>query len=143
MRSLSAAAVAVVCIATASCNKSQTPGAAPAAFPPATVKLETAHTLPLEDTTEYVATLKSLRGTAIQPQIEGQVTDVFVTSGQRVARGDQLVRIDARRQEAAVASQHARKLRWFGSTTASASPRRIPSACAARAMARDSSSSSP
>ena len=109
MRSLSAAAVAVVCIATASCNKSQTPGAAPAAFPPATVKLETAHTLPLEDTTEYVATLKSLRGTAIQPQIEGQVTDVFVTSGQRVARGDQLVRIDARRQEAAVASQHAER----------------------------------
>ena len=62
---------------------------------------------PIEDASEYVATLRSLNATAIQPQVDGQVTQVFVKSGDRVRQGAPLVQIDPRRQQAAVSSQEA------------------------------------
>src|SRR5204862_503802 len=72
-------------------------------------KLATITTTNVEDATEYVATLKSLRSTTIQPQIEGQITQIFVTSGDRVAAGTPLIQIDPRRQQAAVSSQEAER----------------------------------
>ena len=68
---------------------------APPAFPPTTVKIEPAKASPIEDATEYVATLTSLRSTTIHPQIDGQITQIFVKSGDRVAQGDRLMQIDA------------------------------------------------
>jgi len=88
------------------CSKSQTAAGLPA-MPPTPVALAPAKTTAIEDTTEYVATLKSLRSTAVQPQIEGQVTQVFVKSGDRIRDGASLFQIDPRRQQAAVASQQA------------------------------------
>lgn len=79
------------------------------ALPPAAVKVETARVIPIEDATEYVATLKSLRSTPIQPQIDGQITQIFVKSGDGVAEGAPLVQIDPRRQQAAVSSQEAER----------------------------------
>jgi RND family efflux transporter MFP subunit len=81
----------------------------PPAFPPTPVQLAEAQPTPLEDSTEYVATLKSLRSTAINPQIDGQITQIFVTSGQRVRQGEQLMQIDPQRQQAAVSSQEAER----------------------------------
>ncbi len=102
------AVAGIACLAiTAGCNNTTQGQGGPPAFPPTPVKLETAAAAPIEDATEYVGTLKSLRGTAIQPQIDGQVTEIFVASGQRVEQGARLVRIDSSRQEAAVASQQA------------------------------------
>src|SRR6187551_3337087 len=75
-------------------------GGAPMAFPPAVVKVEAARAVPIDDVTEYVATLKSLRSTTVQPQIDGQVTEVLVKSGDRVRVGAALMQIDPRRQEA-------------------------------------------
>jgi RND family efflux transporter MFP subunit len=45
----------------------------------------------------------------VQPQIEGQITNIYVKSGDRVARGARLVQIDASRQQAAVSSQEAER----------------------------------
>ena len=81
--------------------------AGPPAFPPMPVQLETVHATPIEDATEYVGALKSLRSTLIQPQVDGQITRIFVKSGDRVRAGAPLVQIDARRQEAAVSSREA------------------------------------
>ena len=64
---------------------------------------------PLEDATEYVATLKSLRSTTIKPQIDGQITQIFVKSGDRVGEGARLMQIDPQRQQAAVSSQEAER----------------------------------
>lgn len=75
--------------------------------PPAAVKLVTLEQTAIEDATEYVATLKSLRSTAIQPQIEGQITRIFVKSGDRVSTGAPLVEIDPQQQQATVSSQQA------------------------------------
>jgi RND family efflux transporter MFP subunit len=76
-------------------------------FPPAPVQLAALGAASVEDASEYVATLKSLRSTTIQPQIEGRITQILVKSGDRVAQGAPLVQIDARSQQAAVSSQEA------------------------------------
>jgi RND family efflux transporter MFP subunit len=82
---------------------------APPSMPPTPVALAEAHLTAIEDTTEYVATLKSLRSTTVQPQIDGQITQIMVKSGDRVAHGAPLAQIDPRRQQAAVSSQEAER----------------------------------
>ena len=94
-----------VAAALSACNR--TPSGPPPAMPPTPVAIATASATPLEDTTEYVATVKSLRSTTIQPQTDGQITHIFVKSGDRVREGAPLFQIDQRRQQAAVASQQA------------------------------------
>jgi RND family efflux transporter MFP subunit len=76
-------------------------------MPPTSVALAPARAVPIEETTEYVATLKSLRSTTIQPQVDGQITRIHVKSGDRVRLGAPLMEIDPRRQQAAVSSQQA------------------------------------
>ncbi len=76
--------------------------AGPAATP---VKIEVAHTTTVNDATNYVATLKSRQSTAINPQVEGQVTQILVRSGDRVAAGTPIMQIDPLKQQAVVHSQ--------------------------------------
>lgn len=93
----------------ASCGRDAGPAAGqqPQGPPPTLVELAVARPAAIEDATEYVATLRSLRSTPIQPQVDGQVTAILVRSGERVKAGAPLVQIDASRQQAAVSSQQA------------------------------------
>jgi RND family efflux transporter MFP subunit len=101
---------AVAALAVTACNRNAKPAAAgPAQMPPTPVALTIASVAPIEDTTEYVATLKSLRSTTVQPQTDGQITQIRVKSGDRVRRGAPLMQIDPQRQQAAVASQQAQR----------------------------------
>ncbi len=100
--------VAIAAAVTAACNGGAQ-NAPPPSFPPTPVALQAAKAMPIEDATEYVASLRSLRSTAIQPQIDGQVTQVLVKSGERVRQGQPLVQIDPRRQQAAVSSYEAER----------------------------------
>ncbi len=59
---------------------------------------------PVEQTTDFVATVKSRRSTTVQPQVEGFVTRILVRSGDRVRPGTPLMQIDPSRQQAAVAN---------------------------------------
>src|SRR4029077_5816606 len=59
---------------------------------------------PVEQTTEFVGTVKSRRSTTVQPQVEGFVTRILVRSGDRVGPGTPLMEIDAGMQQAAVAN---------------------------------------
>ena len=82
-------ALAIAVLATLSataCNRGE-PAGPPPAMPPTPVALAVAKMAPIDDATEYVATLKSLRSTTIQPQIDGQITQIFVKSGDRVRAG--------------------------------------------------------
>jgi RND family efflux transporter MFP subunit len=101
------AAAALLVLAGCSRNQAAAPGGM--AFPPAAVKIATVTPTNIEDATEFVATLKSLHSTTIQPQIDGQITQIYVKSGDRVAAGAPLMQIDPRRQEAAVSSQEAER----------------------------------
>lgn len=109
LRYIRPAAAAVVAVVLAGCSGVPGGAGAPPAFPPTSVKIEPAKASPIEDATEYVATLTSLRSTTIHPQIDGQITQIFVKSGDRVAQGARLLQIDAARQQAAVSSQQAER----------------------------------
>jgi RND family efflux transporter MFP subunit len=91
------------------CNRTQAPPPGAQGMPPTAVQFVVAQARPIEDATEFVATLKSLHSTAIQPQIDGQITQIYVKSGDRVAQGERLLQIDPRRQQAAVSSQEAER----------------------------------
>lgn len=78
------------------------PGGGP---PPMAVEVVNLEARPVEQTTEFVATLKSRRSSMIQPQVEGFITRIAVRSGERVAQGATLFEVDSRPQQAVVASQ--------------------------------------
>lgn len=78
--------------------------AAPAAPPAMPVEVVTLVERPVEQTTEFVGTIKSRRSTTVQPQVEGFVTRILVRSGDRVGPGTALMEIDAGMQQAAVAN---------------------------------------
>lgn len=80
----------------------QSPGGG---FPAMPVKVMEAKAMPVNDASEYVATLKSRDSAVIMPQVEGQVTQIFVHSGDHVADGTALMEIDPLKQQATVRSQ--------------------------------------
>ncbi|MCU1381320.1 MAG: hypothetical protein JWL71_17 [Acidobacteria bacterium] len=101
------AAGIILAAALAGCNR-QPAGPPPGqGMPPTPVTLAAARTTPIADSSEYVGSLKSLRSTTIQPQIDGQITRILVAAGDRVRQGAPLMQIDPRRQQAAVSSQQA------------------------------------
>jgi RND family efflux transporter MFP subunit len=75
------------------------------ARPPTPVKIEVARSATIEDTSEYVATLRSRHSAVIMPQVEGEITRIFVRSGQHVPAGTPLMQIDPAKQQATVKSQ--------------------------------------
>lgn len=75
--------------------------------PPAVVKTVVVEPVSIPDASEYLATLKSRHSTALNPQVEGQVTHIFVKSGDRVKAGAPLMEIDPLKQQATLSSQEA------------------------------------
>jgi RND family efflux transporter MFP subunit len=59
--------------------------------------------VPRSDT--YVATIKSRRSATMQPQVDGNLVNIFVKSGDSVRAGQVLMRIDPLKQMATVQSQ--------------------------------------
>lgn len=85
------------------CSSSTVKGESP--VPSIPVKIEVARSVALTDTTEYVATLKSRDSAILMPQVEGQITEIRVRSGDRVSPGAVLMQIDPAKQQATVTSQ--------------------------------------
>jgi RND family efflux transporter MFP subunit len=74
------------------------------------VQVLIAKTQKIPDATEYLSILKSRHSATISPQVEGQITKIFVKSGDRVAAGTPLLQIDPLKQQATVSSQDATRL---------------------------------
>ena len=87
------------------CSGNSVKGAQAQADTAVPVKIQVAQSVPISDTTEYVATLKSRDSAIIMPQVEGQITDIYVHSGDRVSPGTVLMQIDPTKQPATVNSQ--------------------------------------
>jgi RND family efflux transporter MFP subunit len=100
--------LSLLVVVAGACN-GKNAGPAQMAFPPAPVQITVAKPVPIEDATEYVAALKAFNSTTVQPQIEGQITKIFVKSGDHVAQGAPLMQIDPQRQQAAVSSRDAER----------------------------------
>ena len=83
-------------------GEGQAPAAGGAAPPPTDVMTLTLEPKPVPQSSEFVATVRSLRSTTVQPQVEGYVRRIFVTAGDRVRAGQPLVQIDPDRQQASI-----------------------------------------
>jgi RND family efflux transporter MFP subunit len=88
-----------------SCGDSAAKGEQPQGVQAIPVKVQVTRSVPVRETTEYVATLKSRDSAVIMPQVDGQITAIFVHSGDRVAPGTPLMQIDPAKQEATVNNQ--------------------------------------
>src|ERR1043166_3319736 len=78
-------------------------------FPAMGVKTVTIEPKPIPQTSEFVATIKSLRSTNIQPQVDGFVRQIMVKAGDRVRAGQPLVQIDPEKQQATVATTQSQR----------------------------------
>ena len=103
MKSVVVASLLFVTVAVAACGGREpaSAAAAQAAPPPMDVKTVTLQPKPVPQSSEFVSTIRSLRSTTIQPQVEGFVRQILVKAGDRVRAGQALVQIDPDRQRAA------------------------------------------
>lgn len=70
-------------------------------MPPMEVRTVTLASKPVPQTSDFVAVVRSLQSTTIQPQVEGFVRQILVRAGDRVTAGQPLLQIDPDRQQAA------------------------------------------
>jgi RND family efflux transporter MFP subunit len=89
------------------CQKSAADNAAGGGAPALPVQVQIAPSVKIPDTSEYLSILKSRHSAAIHPQVEGQITRIYVKSGDHVEAGTPLLQIDPLKQEATVNSQEA------------------------------------
>ncbi|MBD2213009.1 efflux RND transporter periplasmic adaptor subunit [Nostoc linckia FACHB-104] len=86
----------------------QQPTAQTNAQPPGVrVKLAPVQTGTIQESSDFIANLESRRSVRLQPRIQGQVTQIFVRSGDRVAEGTPIIQVDPRQQQAAVSGLNA------------------------------------
>ena len=85
------------------CSRSRA-AAEPQGPPAMPVKVATLATHDIGDTSEYVATIKSRNSATIMSDVEGWISAIHVHSGDVVKRGQTLMEIDPRRQQATVSS---------------------------------------
>ncbi|AXC09634.1 putative Co/Zn/Cd efflux system membrane fusion protein [Acidisarcina polymorpha] len=90
-------------LAVSGCSKSA-PAAAPEAraLPVQTVTITNS---PVPKSDEYTATIKSRRSATLSPQVDGNLTEILVKSGDRVKAGQRMMEIDPAKQQATLDSQ--------------------------------------
>jgi RND family efflux transporter MFP subunit len=82
-------------------------GGAFPAMPVQTIKIAPK---PIPQTSEYVATIRSLRSSIVQPQVEGYIRQIMVKAGDRVRAGQPMMQIDPERQQATVAATQSQRV---------------------------------
>ena len=97
--------ILLVLVAAAACSRDGAapggPGGGRGGPPPATgVGIVTVQDKPVEVSSDFISTVRSLHSTTVQPQVEGRVTRVFVKSGDTVRAGAPLVQIDPEKETA-------------------------------------------
>jgi len=80
------------------------PAPAQAQMPPQKVKLSQVQLGQIRDSSEFIGTLESRRSVTLQPRIQGQITRIFVKSGDIVKQGEAIIQVDSREQQASVNS---------------------------------------
>jgi len=88
---------------------SRTSADTPQGPPPSPVKVQTVKDQSIGDASVFVATIKSRHSATIMSDVEGWIFDIRVHSGQLVMKGDTLLEIDPRMQQAAVSNYDSQK----------------------------------
>ena len=105
-RTLAPAIAAVSIFFALGCKSAPPPAPAMQAMP---VQVSNVDLKPVPASDTYVATIKSRRSATIQPQVDGNITRIFVHSGQSVKAGDLLMGIDPLKQQATVAQSRSQE----------------------------------
>jgi RND family efflux transporter MFP subunit len=92
---------AAICLV-AGCKPATPPPPPPQAMP---VQVAPVTLSPVPSSDTYVSTIKSRRSATMQPQVDGNLVNIFVKSGDLVRVGQVLMRIDPLKQMATVQSQ--------------------------------------
>jgi len=96
---------------TTACGRGEQPAAAQQGAAPqrqaTPVKTIVLRSTEIPNSSEYVGTLKSRRSIDLNPQVDGQITEIFVKSGDVLKAGAPVMQIDPLKQEATVSSQEA------------------------------------
>lgn len=95
------------CLVLAGCNRGQAAG--PQGPPTMPVKVKPITSQEINNTSEYVATIKSRNSATIMSDVEGWISEISIHSGQAVKKGQSLLEIDPRRQRASVSSQESQR----------------------------------
>jgi RND family efflux transporter MFP subunit len=99
----------------AACNRggapaSGGPGQGRGGAPPAAgVTIVTLKETPIEISSDFISTVRSLNSTTIQSQVDGRVTKIYVKSGDQVRVGTPLVQIDPAREAASLRSTESQR----------------------------------
>ena len=101
----------------AACNRGGAPGAGGQAQqgrggppPAAGVTIVTLKETPIELSSDFISTVRSLNSTTIQPQVDGRVSKIYVKSGDTVRVGTPLVQIDPEKQAETVRSTESQRV---------------------------------
>jgi len=94
-----------VLITATACNRGGGSAAGPGAggrgaAPAAGVTIVTLKETPIELSSDFISTVRSLNSTTIQAQVDGRVTKIYVKSGDQVRAGAPLVQIDPEKEAA-------------------------------------------
>lgn len=98
----------LICLAltaTVACSRNAAKKPQAAGMQAMPVKVMEAKAVSVNESSDYVATVKSRDSAVIMPQVDGQVTRIFVHSGDKVSTGIPLMEIDPLKQQATVRSQ--------------------------------------
>ena len=102
--------ILILAFTPAACGRGKGPAqAGPGALPPAGVQILTLEPRPIEQASDFIATLRSRHSTTVQPEVEGLITRIFVKAGDRVRLGTPLIQINEERQRASVLSAEANR----------------------------------
>lgn len=82
-------------------------GNAPAGMQAFPVQTQEVALSPVQQSSDYVATVKSRRSVTLMPQVDGNLTQILVKSGDHVRAGQPIMTIDPVRQQALVDAQKA------------------------------------
>ncbi|NER00010.1 MAG: HlyD family efflux transporter periplasmic adaptor subunit, partial [Cyanothece sp. SIO2G6] len=74
----------------------------PMGFGPAAVELMQLESSMIEEQSSFVGVLEAQQGVILKPEVEGQIVQIFVSSGDQVATGDAIVRLSPERSQAEV-----------------------------------------
>lgn len=106
----------LILLGLAACNRGSAPAAGGppqqgrgGAPPAAGVTVVTLQETPIELSSDFISTVRSLNSTTIQPQVDGRVTRIYVKSGDQVRIGAPLVQIDPEKQAATVRSTESQR----------------------------------
>lgn len=75
--------------------------------PPTPVPLANPKSAPIQNSSDYSATLDSRQSVTLQPRVAGQINAIYVQPGDRVEAGQPILQIDAAQQRAQVSSRAA------------------------------------